>query len=320
MSVLITGISGFIGSSLARKLADTEHDIYGLVRHISRAEASSLEAISRKIRLVEGDLIEYHSIRSAIQSISPEVVIHLGALTPVRHSFEDPFPYFKTNFQGTMNIVHSILDVSPKTRLIAASTAEVYGWQPQRPCSEDDRLNPSSPYAVSKAAADNYLQMAIKVYGLNATVLRCNNTYGRHAKGFLVEYLVTTMLQQQTVHVGAPSHVRDYMYVDDHVNAYVRALENERAVGQNFNVSPGNPITNIDLAKMIANLTGFKGEIIAGSYPPGYPMRPAKWDTEYIVLNSEKIRSMLEWKPSVTLEDGLRRAVAMHQDKLTRSC
>jgi len=202
------------------------------------------------------------------------------------------------------------LEASANTRIIAASTAEVYGWQPKGPISEGAKLNSSSPYAVSKAAADAYLQMAMKVYGLKATILRCNNTYGRvHEKGFLAEYAISSMLANLPVYVGAPSHVRDYMFVDDHVSAYVQALTNEKANGEVYNVSPGNPISNIDLAKKIAEMTSFNGRIVEGSYPPGYPMRPTAWDTDYIVLKNEKIRSHLGWEPSVSLDEGLRRTV-----------
>jgi nucleoside-diphosphate-sugar epimerase len=263
-----------------------------------------------EIHFVEGDLAEYHSVRAAVSSVRPEAVIHLGAMSPVRHSFEDPFPYARINFEGTMNVAHAVLETSARTRIIAASTAEVYGWQPAKPIREDAALHPSSPYAVSKVAADTYLQMAAKVYGLKVTVMRCNNTYGRHGeKGFLVEYLIDAMLSNKTVYLGAPEHIRDYMYVDDHVNAYVEVLENKEADGQVFNVSPGNATRNLDLAKMISKIVGYEGEIVEGSYPPGYPMRPSNWDTEYIVLDSGRIRETIGWVPQVTLEMGLQRTV-----------
>lgn len=315
MSIFITGTTGFVGSNLARKLIDKGNTVYGLVRHVSRSDVQCLQPILEKIRLVEGDLTEYHSIRSAIKSTRPEVVLHLGALTPVRHSFEDPFPYATTNYEGTMNIVHAVLETSPRTRIIAASTAEVYGWQPHEPTTEDARLNPSSPYGVSKVAADHYLRMAMKVYGLEATVLRCNNTYGRIGeRGYLVEYVISSMIAGQTVYIGSPNHIRDYMHVDDHVDAYVRALENEKAINEVFNVSPGNPISNIDLARKTEGIVRFDGQIVEGSYPPGYPARLTSSDTDYIVLNSEKIRSKLGWKPSVTLDKGLERVVGMWKD------
>jgi len=312
VSVIITGITGFIGSKLAQTLVEQGTNVYGLVRHVSRSELRSLEPIMEKIHFVEGDLGEYHSVRSAIASVAPEAVLHLGALTPVRHSFEDPFPYAKINYEGTMNVAHAVLEASPNTRVIAASTAEVYGWQPRVPTREDARMNPSSPYAVSKAAADTYLQMAIKVYGLKATVLRCNNTYGRIGEsGFLVEYVVSSMIANRTVYIGAPDHIRDYMIVGDHVDAYLRALGSGEATGEVFNVSPGNPVSNIDLAKKVSELVSFKGRIAASSYPPGYPARPSQWDTDYIVLDSQKIRAKLGWKPSVSLDEGLRRVVDM---------
>ena len=313
--MLVTGITGFIGSNLAQRLVDEGYEVYGLVRHVSRAELRSLDRVLERIHFVEGDLSEYHSVRSAIASTAPTAVIHLGAMTPVRHSYEDPFPYAKVNFLGTMNIVHATLETSPRTRIIAASTAEVYGWQPHEPIPEDTKLNPSSPYGVSKAAADEYVRMAMKTYGLKATILRCNNTYGRVGeKGFLVEYVVSSMLGNQTVYVGEPHHVRDYMFVDDHVDAYLRALKNGNAAGEVFNVSPGNPITNIELVRLVAQIIGFTGKVVEGSYPPGYPVRPTS-DTDYIVLRSEKIRSQLGWKPSVKIDEGLQRVVELWQTR-----
>ncbi|MGD0423341.1 MAG: GDP-mannose 4,6-dehydratase [Candidatus Bathyarchaeia archaeon] len=310
MSVLITGITGFIGSNLAQRLVSEGYDVYGLVRHVSRSALRPLESILDKVRFVEGELGEYHSVRSSIEFSAPDVVVHLGALTPVRYSFENPFPYFKVNFEGSMNVAHAIIDGSPKSRLILASSAEVYGWQDHRPILEETKLNPSSPYAVSKAAADSYVQMATRIYGLRATVLRSNNTYGRlHEHGFFVEYVISSMLANRTVYVGAPEHIRDYMLVDDHVDAYVKALNRTDSVNGTFNVSPGNPVSNIELARKIGEIVGFKGKIAAGSYPPGYPVRPAKLDTDYIVLDSSKIRSHLGWTPSVGLDEGIARVV-----------
>jgi len=119
------------------------------------------------------------------------------------------------------------------------------------------------------------------------------------------------MLAGQPVYLGAPDHIRDYMFIDDHVDAYVRAFQNPTAAdGEAFNVSPGNPISNVDLANQVARVVGFGGKVVSGSYPPGYPIRPAHQDTDYIVLDSSKIRSKLGWKPSVGLEEGLKRVVS----------
>src|SRR5881628_2376306 len=192
MNVLITGITGFIGSRLASRLVKDGYNVHGLVRHTSERELSRIEEVISQVRLIEGDLGTFHSVLSAVEASEPEIIFHLGALTPVRLSFDDPYPYISTNFDGTVNLVHSILNETPNSRLIAASTAEVYGWQEaDKPISEDAPLHPASPYAVTKMAADEYVQMANKVYHLKGTVMRPINSYGRTGEsGFMVEYLI----------------------------------------------------------------------------------------------------------------------------------
>jgi len=306
-NVLVTGCTGFIGSNFTIKLVEDGYNVYGLLRHVSRKGLAPLNGVLDRIRLIEGDLTIYHSVGSAVSAAQPQFVIHLGALTPVRLSFENPFPFVAINFQGTVNVIHAMLERAPKARLIYASTAEVYGWQEGRePIKETAFLNPASPYAVSKEAADQYVRMAMKIYDLMATVLRPINTYGRRGeKGYLVEYLVSSMLRGKTCYVGAPDSVRDYMFIDDHVNAYLLAIKSEKAIGEVFNVSPGNPVTNRELASVVAKIIEFEGKIVYGSYPPGYPQRPTMWDPSYLVLDSTKIRRTLGWKPSVTLREGL---------------
>ena len=308
MNVLLTGITGFVGSKLAASLLEDGREVYGLVRHSSERNLSRLNPILSQIHLMEGDLTRYHSVLSALETSKPGVVFHLGALTPVRLSFEDPYPYISTNFDGTVNLVHAMLKESPQARLVAASTAEVYGWQPDTaPILEDARLNPASPYAVSKAAADEYIQMASRIYHLKATVLRPINSYGRMGeRGFFVEYLISQLLSGETCYIGAPDSIRDYMFLKDHVSAYLQAAKNLKAEGHVYNVSPGNPVTNAELAKKLANLIKPRGRMVFGSYPSDYPRRPPSQDPTYLVLDNSKITKELGWKPQYTLEQGLK--------------
>jgi nucleoside-diphosphate-sugar epimerase len=313
LNVLITGITGFIGSRLSTRLVDDGQNVYGLVRHSSERELRRLEKIISKVHLIEGDLTRYHSVLSAVETSDPDVIFHLGALTPVRLSFDDPYPYISINFDGTVNLVHSTLQQSPNTRLIVASTAEVYGWQPgDHPISEDALLRPASPYAVTKAAADQYIQMANRIYHLRGTILRPINSYGRvWETGFYTEYLITKMLNGETCFIGAPDSVRDYMYAEDHVDAYLDVARSEKSVGGVYNVSPGNPITNAELAKRLSSLIGFKGKIVFGSYPPGYPQRPQSQDPAYLVLDNSKITREVSWKPRFSLDQGLKETVQL---------
>lgn len=316
-NVLITGITGFIGSKLATRLVKDGYNVHGLVRHSSERELSRIREVISQVHLIEGDLGTFHSILSAVEASEPEIIFHLGALTPVRLSFDDPYPYIATNFEGTVNLVHAILSEAPNARLLAASTAEVYGWQnSDKPIGEDAILNPASPYAVTKTAADQYVQMANRVYHLKGTVFRPINSYGRTGEGgFFTEYLISKMLSGETCYIGAPDSIRDYMFAEDHVSAYTLAAKSPKSIGRTYNVSPGNPISNTELAKIIAGMTGFKGKIVFGSYPPGYPQRPRSQDPQYLVLDSTKISKELGWKPAYTLEAGLKSTVDMWTSK-----
>lgn len=311
MNILVTGVTGFIGSRLAARLVEDGHKVNGLVRHSSEREFARIKNILTQVHLIEGDLARYHSVLSAVEAARPEVVFHLGALTPVRLSFDDPYPYININFDGTVNIVHAILNSAPKARLVAASTAEVYGWQQDDlPIPETAVLTPASPYAVTKAAADQYVQMANRIYHLNSTVLRPINSYGRTGEtGFYVEYLVSKMLAGDSCYIGAPKSVRDYMFADDHVDAYLRVMESATSVGQVYNVSPGNPITNADLAQKLSSMITLGSKVIVGSYPPGYPQRPQRDDPTYLVLDSSKIRKEVGWHPRYSLDQGLKRTI-----------
>jgi nucleoside-diphosphate-sugar epimerase len=224
-----------------------------------------------------------------------------------------------------MNVAHSLLELQdPQTRkLLAASTAEVYGIQPEHmnePLKESLPLCPSSPYAVSKAAADLYLRMMFLSFDLKGTIVRPSNSYGRKFDtSFVVEYLVTQMLKGQKIYIGSPDSIRAYMYVDDHVNAYMLAMKSPKANGQVYNVSTSVGVSNKALALMIAEKIGFeKRNIVFGSYPPGYPYRPSVSDQSSIVLSSEKIRQELGWLPKVSLSEGLDKVIAYFRTKIQK--
>jgi GDP-mannose 4,6-dehydratase len=312
---------GFIGSHLAEKLVDNGYEVYGVVRRVANRNLDVIKKILRDVTLVSGDIIDFVSIRNALKTVNPDVIIHLAALTPVRDSFERPFEYQQANLLGTMNVAHATLELpDPQTRkLIAASTAEVYGLQGKKSLKETLALKPASPYAVSKAAADLYLQMMFHTYNLNGTIMRPANSYGRKFDtSFIVEYLITQMLKDEKTYIGVPDSIRDYMYVDDHVNAYLLSIKNERAKSRIYNVGTGVGTSNKELAEKIAEKIGYdKRKIVLGSYPPGYPYRPSISDQPYIVLDSTKIKKELNWKPKVSLEEGIDKVISYFDGRMS---
>jgi nucleoside-diphosphate-sugar epimerase len=118
------------------------------------------------------------------------------------------------------------------------------------------------------------------------------------------------MLKGNDVYIGSPDSIRDYMYVDDHVNAYMLAIKDQKADRQVFNAGTGEGITNRQLAEIVAQKTGYKKKIKFGSYPPGYPFRPVISDQPYLVLDATKIKKALNWAPTVSLSEGLNRTIS----------
>jgi dTDP-glucose 4,6-dehydratase len=313
---------GFIGSHLAEKLVRGGEEVYGVVRRVANRNLEVVGKILKDITLVSGDITDYVSIRNAMKTVCPDVVIHLAALTPVRDSFERPFEYQQANLVGTMNVAYAMLELpDPQTRkLVAASTAEVYGLQKEEPLKESLPLRPTSPYAVSKAAADLYLQMMFRTYGLNGSILRPANSYGRKFDtSFLIEYLVTQMLKDEKVYIGAPDSVRDYMYVDDHVHAYMLAIRDAKANGHVYNAGTGIGISNRKVAELVAQKIGFdQKKIKFGSYPPGYPFRPSISDQPYIVLDATKIKEELNWSARISLSEGIDKSISYFKKRMQK--
>lgn len=310
--ILVTGVTGFIGSHLALELSKS-NEVYGLVKYSTRSNMQRLNEFLGNIILLTCDITDLHAVTHILKSVNPDVIVHLAAMSPVRNSFELPFTYIQANVVGTLNIAHAMLDLPDfqQKKLVYASTAEVYGIQKKQPIREDAVLNPSSPYANTKSMTDTYLRMMTRVYRLNTTVMRCTNTFGRKLDAtFFIEYLITTMLRGEKIYIGAPESLRDYMYVNDHVSAYVAAIAHREHRGEAFNVAPGNVISNRDLAVRVAEIMGYpKNSIIYGKYPPNYPMRPIESDQPFIDLDSTKVKKLLGWKPTVDLDRGLEMSV-----------
>jgi len=304
MKILVTGASGFIGSHLAEELTGRDHEVHALVRHSPR-----VSLLPEEVEAITGDLMDIFSLKKAMRMAQPEMVCHIAALTPVRYSFDNPFIYAQTNYVGTMNMVHAALEQPTVEGFVHASTAEVYKPK-HRPLVEDDKLFGSTPYGVSKVAADYYVQVAGECYGLPYTILRPSNSYGRRReRGYIVEKIITTMLtsSNELVLDGSPHIVRDYMHISDHVNGYLRAIESKkRGV---FNISTGKETSVRDLVATAKSITGFHGHV-------KYLGKPRPHDPEYLVLDNAKAIAELGWEPKVGLKEGLKRVASFWRDKL----
>jgi len=308
--VLVTGGSGFIGAELLPKLVELGHEVCSLERYVT-----GRYVLGARTATVFGDLRDGFSIRKLVKDVQPEAVIHLAAISPVAYSYDHPQEVFEVNALGTINLAEACLREVPNFKhFLYAGTSEEYGNQDKFPVTEDAELRPNSPYSVSKVAADKYLQYMRAAYDFPVTVLRPFNTYGRKDNThFVVERTITQMLQGKTVRLGDPTPARDFIYVDDHVDAYLTCLNNPKAKWEVFNFCTGRDITIKELIGLISKLTGFKGKVQWNTIPA----RPL--DIKKLVGSYEKAKKVLGWRPKYTLEEGLKKTIEFWESKLKGS-
>lgn len=306
--VLITGTTGFIGSHLAQKLTEQGHDVYGLERYVT---GRYVLGNRREMKTVFGDLKEYYVVRDIVRQVQPDVIIHLAAVSAVAYSYQHPHEVMENNVLSTINLAEASLHETPNLRqFLFASTSETYGNGPC-PKKEDTPQNPNSPYAVSKLASEKYLLYMREAYGFPVTVLRNFNTYGRkNNTHFVVERTVVQMLKNENVRLGDPIPVRDFLYVDDHVNSYLACLNNSNAIGEIFNFCTGKVISIKELVGKISQLTGYNKEICWDTIP----RRPL--DIKELVGDYSKANRVLGWEPKYSLEEGLKLTIDFWRQRL----
>ena len=306
--VLVTGVTGFVGGHLVPRLVERGLDVYSLERYVTGRYVLGQQ---RDVKTVFGDLRDYFVVKRMIREVRPEIVIHLAAISAVAYSYDHPHEMIETNLLGTVNLAEACLREVPHFKqFLFASTSETYGNGPN-PKTEETPQNPNSPYAVSKVACDKYLVYMHDAHGFPVTILRNFNTYGRKDNPhFVVERTITQMLQGKTVRLGDPTPIRDFEYIDDHVNSYLTCLGNPKAEGAVFNFCTGRGVSIKQLVDLISKLCDYKGEIFWGTIPA----RPL--DIRELVGDYSKAKRLLGWEPKFTLEKGLQLTIDFWKDEL----
>lgn len=325
--LFITGISGFIGSRVAKEAADEGYRVHGLHRPKPQHTGPIPELHDHEnIRLREGDLKDPSGIRGILKAVTPDAIIHFGALTSVSYSFDHPREVFAVNGQGTLSLAEISRDTVPSLeKFLFSSSMEVYGNRVSTPPENDPPLyeetmlpKPAAPYAVAKRSAELHLRVLHESFDFPAISFRQSNCYGRRFNDyFVVEAFTTDMLRaiqdgSNQVSFGDPRPWRNFIHVDDLVELYMATLQSDTShmEGEVFNTGPPNAISIQTLADELVERTGFDGEINWYTRE----MRPG----EVWCLNAsqEKIVNALDWEPTVTLDEGLERVVEYWDNKI----
>ncbi len=309
--VLVTGASGFIGQELANKLTSMhKYETHVLERYVTGRYRQDESGIKKHY----ATLTDYVAIKRIIKKLQPEYVIHLAAVSPVAFSYDNYLEVTETNYVGTINLAEVCFREVPNFKqFIMAGTSEEYGMSLNtrtKKLTEESSLHPNSPYAVAKVAADIYLNYMHEAYGFPCTILRPFNTYGRKDNDhFFIERTISQMLKNKQVTLGDPSAVRDWLYVDDHVDGYIKALGNKKVMGETVQLCTGSGYTTKETAQIIAKLTKFRGNI----HWNATQKRPL--DAKILIGDNKKAARLMNWRPQYTLEEGLKKTIAYWKNK-----
>lgn len=312
--VLVTGADGFIGSHLTERLLSLGAEVSVYVRGSSQNGTTKFQLKNirhlqaRLSQIITGNIANTDSI-SLIRENSPQIIFHLAADAYVPKSFKHPFEVTETNLIGTINVLNSIMELPEIEQAVLTSSSEIYGTAQYVPINEEHPLNPTSPYAASKVAADRYCYAYWKTYNLPVSIIRPFNTYGpRHTYDVVPKFISMALEGMDlTVH-GDGGQSRDFTYVTDMVEAFLLMGSDRKTVGQAINFGTGRAVTIKDLAEMIVRLSGSKSRIVH------QPDRLAQ--VQCLLCDYRKGKELLGWEPTVPIEQGLEMNIAWEKERL----
>lgn len=295
--VLVTGATGFIGANLARRLAHDGHDVHVLLGEHCRPWR--LRDLLHDLTAYRVDLRDRDGVRAAVRRVRPDWVFHLAVHGA--YSWQtDLRTIVETNVLGLVNLVEACLKTGFEALVNTGSSSE-YGWKDHAP-DETCWLEPNSYYAVTKASATLFCRHTAQATGKHLPTLRLYSVYGPYEEpNRLMPRLVLHGLRGTYPPLASPEIARDYVYIDDAIEAYLRAVgvPNQEA-GAVYNVGTGVQTTLRQVVRLAGKLFPYQGAPVWGS------MADRQWDTTVWVADNRRIRHALGWEPAYTLEAGLR--------------
>ena len=293
---IVTGGTGFIGSSIARRLLRDGHEVHLLVR--PGYSCWRIEAIRSDVVLHELDMTDLDSLTRSIGQIRPDWVFHMA--THGAYSWQtDLTKTVSTNAVGTFNLVEACLRCGVEA-FVNSGTSSEYGFKDHAPL-ETEWLEPNSCYAVTKASATMFCRFQAQTRNANITTLRLYSVYGPYKEpNRLIPSLVVHGLAGKYPPLASPDIARDYVFIEDAVDAYIAATQPQQELGAVYNVGTGSQTTLREMAEIAQRVFDIQSEPQWGS------MDNRVWDTNIWVSDSRRIRQDLGWEPKLSLEEGLR--------------
>ena len=301
---LVTGGAGFIGSHIAAALTVAGLKVR-VIDDLSTGYRENLEEIGGEVDFIQGSLADETVLQRALEDV--ELVFHEAAIPSVPRSVEDPRQTHIASVDSTFSLLLAAKEQGVK-RLVYAASSSAYGDKPALPKVEDMLPEPLSPYAVAKLVGEYYAQVFTRVYGLETLSLRYFNVFGPRQdpssqySGVISRFIGDLLSDRQPVIYGDGEQSRDFTYIDNVVDANLKAAETTRGIGQIINVANGERITLNELFAELRELTG-KHDVVVDY------QEPRAGDVKHSLADISRAREFLDFEPRVDLRTGLQRTM-----------
>lgn len=306
--VLVTGADGFIGSHLVHRLVDDGAEVHALTSEVSSVFPRRLVDLRGRITIHEGNLMDRGAMDTVTRAAQPKYVFHLAAYTHVGKSWQRVDECIQANIQGTMNLLQAL--GGNYERFVNTGTSEIYG-DIDVPFREDAIVNPISPYSVSKYAAERFCRLFQRAYGWPIVMVRPFNAYGpAQSPDRVIPEIIVRALRKEELAMTQARQTREFNYVSDLADGFVRAATSPGVDGEIINIGGGEEISMRDVATTILDLLGNPIEPQFGALPE----RPTEIMRMY--CDSTKARTLLGWSPAHTLRDGLAKTIEWYRAEL----
>ena len=312
--VLVTGAGGFIGSNLVEELIKSGITVKAFIHYNSSNSWGNLEFlpedIKKEIEVISGNIQDPFSVNNAVKG--QDTVFHLAALIGIPYSYKAPNSYVNTNVIGTLNILQACLDNNIE-KIVHTSTSETYGTAIYTPIDEKHPLKAQSPYSASKIGADKLAESYHLSFGLPIAIIRPFNTFGpRQSARAIIPTIISQILSGSKVVIGSIDPVRDFTFVKDTVNGFIKIATEQKSAGELINIGSGKGISIGELAHKIIQMINPETEIIIDTKR----IRPDKSEVMKLICDNTKAREILNWKPNFSLEDGIKETISYIKNHL----
>jgi NAD dependent epimerase/dehydratase len=314
VSVVVTGSDGFIGSHLVERLLDEGAQVRALCLYNSEGSLGWLDSLEpgrrEEIDVRLGDIRDPGFVRDLVDG--QELVLHLAALIAIPYSYVAPRSFVETNVLGTQNVLEAVRAAG--CRMINTSTSEVYGTPDEIPIRESHALKGQSPYSASKIAADKLCEAYALSFGTQVATLRPFNTFGprQSLRAVIPTVLAQLLARADTIHLGSLGPRRDFTYVSDTVDGFIKAATHDLVPGEVVQLGTGTTVSIGELVELCQQVAGTSVDVTTDEER----VRPAGSEVEVLLSDPSRAAERIEWTPTVDLEEGLRRVVAWLEQRV----